>query len=163
MAEFQRQKLTTIPPHGPLPVTVPGCVDGWFELHGRFGSMPMKQVLEPAATYAEKGFPVSEVIAFYWERGAKKLKKQPGFAEVFLPDGKAPAKGERFRNPALAKTLRRLGEEGRDVFYRGEIAETIDAFMKENKGFLSYEDLAAHKSEWVDPVSTNYRGYDLCI
>ena len=161
LEEFQRQKLDSIPATGPLPVTVPGCVDGWFELHKKFGRLPMSQVLEPAAQYAEKGFPLSEVIAFYWDRGGKKLKEEPGFAEVFLPQGRAPRKGEIFRNPALAKTLRVLGQKGRDEFYQGAIARTIDAFMKEHDGFLSYEDLANHQSEWVTPVSTNYRGYTL--
>ena len=161
LEEFQRQKLDSIPATGPLPVTVPGCVDGWFELHKKFGRLPMSQVLEPAAQYAEKGFPLSEVIAFYWDRGGQKLKEEPGFAEVFLPQGRAPRKGEIFRNPALAKTLRVLGQKGRDEFYQGAIARTIDAFMKEHDGFLSYEDLANHQSEWVTPVSTNYRGYTL--
>lgn len=161
LEEFRRRKLDSIPATGPLPVTVPGCVDGWFELHQKFGRMPMNQVLEPAAQYAEKGFPLSEVIAWYWDRGGRKLKDEPGFAEVYLPQGRAPGKGEIFRNPALAKTLRLLGQKGRDEFYRGGIARTIDTFMKEQGGFLSYEDLANHRSEWVTPVSTSYRGYTL--
>ena len=152
---------TRIPALGPLPVSVPGCVDGWFELHGKFGKLPMKQVLKPAVDYAREGFPVSELIAYYWQRSAKVLRDYPGFSETFLINGRAPSKGEIFRNPLLANTLERIGNEGRDVFYKGEIAKVIDTYMKKNKGFLSYEDLATHKSEWVEPVSVDYRGYKL--
>ncbi len=159
--EFRKRNLDAIPATGPLPVTVPGCVDGWFELHQKFGRLSMDQVLEPAARYAEEGFPLSEVIAWYWDRGGQKLKDEAGFAEVFLPEGRAPRKGEIFRNPALARTLRTLGQKGRDEFYRGDMARTIDRFMKEQGGFLRYEDLANHRSEWVTPVSTDYRGYTL--
>lgn len=160
MEEFKKRELTSIPSLGPLPVSVPGCVDGWFELHGRFGKLPMKQVLSPAIKYAEEGFPVSELIAYYWSRSSG-LKRYPGFEETFLREGRAPRKGEIFKNPMLASTLRRLAEEGRDVFYKGEFAKIIDKFMKENDGFLSYEDLALHQSEWVQPVSYDYRGYKL--
>ncbi len=158
---FKKLGLKHIPPHGPLPVTVPGCVDGWFELHRRFGKLPMDRILAPAVRYAREGFPVSELIAYYWERGARTLKDWPGFKETFMPNGRAPRKGEIFRNPNLANTLERIGKQGRDVFYKGEFARTMDAFMKRVGGFLSYEDLAAHRSEWVEPVSTNYRGYDV--
>lgn len=150
----------SIPSLGPLPVSVPGCVDGWFELHGKFGKLSMAENLAPAIGYAKDGFPVSELIAYYWNRSAF-LKRYPGFEATFLRDGKAPAKGEIFRNPMLASTLEKLAENGRDEFYKGSIAKTIDAFMKEHGGYLSYEDLASHKSEWVEPVSTNYRGYDV--
>ena len=149
-----------IPPLGPLPVSVPGCVDGWFELHSRFGKMPMKQVLAPAIQYCREGFPVSELIAYYWDR-SKFLARFPGFETTFLPDGKAPKKGQIFRNELLGNTLEKLAESGRDEFYKGDIARTIDRFMKQHGGYLSYEDLASHRSEWVEPVSTNYRGYDL--
>ncbi|QEG20651.1 gamma-glutamyltransferase [Mariniblastus fucicola] len=150
----------SIPALGPLPVSVPGCVDGWFELHKKFGQLPMADNLAPAIRYAKEGFPVSELIAYYWGRSAF-LKRYPGFEATFLRDGKAPAKGEIFRNPMLASTLEKLAEKGRDEFYQGSIAKTIDAFMKQHGGYLSYEDLAAHKSEWVEPVATNYRGYDV--
>ncbi|MEC9117506.1 MAG: gamma-glutamyltransferase, partial [Planctomycetota bacterium] len=150
--EFERLSLKTIPATGPLPITVPGCVDGWFELHRKFGRLPMADVLEPAAKYAEEGFPLSEVIAWAWKRGGEKLKDQPGFAEVFMPEGRAPGKGEVFRNPALAKTLRTLGHKGRDEFYRGEMAKAIAKFVQDQEGFLGYEDLAQHQSEWVEPV-----------
>lgn len=150
-----------IPPFGPLPVSVPGAVDGWFELHGRFGRVPMRAVLAPAIRYAREGFPLTEVIAYYWGRNVERIGEYPGFAEVFMPGGRAPAKGEIFRNPALANTYERLVEGGRDAFYRGEIARTIADYMQANGGFLAYEDLAAHRSEWVDPVAVNYRGYDV--
>lgn len=158
---FQEQGLESIPSHGPLPVTVPGAVDGWFELHGRFGKLPMQQVLAPAIRYAKEGFPVSELIAYYWQRSVPTLEGWAGFREVFMPNGRAPEKGEIFRNPALAATLQKIADGGRDVFYRGEIARTIDAFMKREGGFLSYRDLAEHTSEWVEPVSTDYRGFDV--
>jgi len=161
LEHFQRLKLDKIPAYGPLPVSVPGCVDGWFELHGRFGKLPMADVLAPAIEYAERGFPLSELIAHYWDLSVGRLSKWPGFVEQFTIDGRAPRKGEVFRNPNLGRTLRRLAKGGRDVFYRGEIAKEIDAYMKEVGGFLSYEDLAAHQSEWVEPVSVNYRGYDV--
>lgn len=157
---LQSLNLKSIPSLGPLPISVPGCVDGWFELHGKFGRLPMNDVLAPAIGYAEQGFPVSEVIAYYWQ-GGRRLRRIAGFADVYLPNGQAPRKGEIFRNPALAATLRTIGQQGRDAFYKGEIARTIDTFMKENQGFLAYEDLANHRSEWVQPVSINYRGYDV--
>ncbi|MDX1999434.1 MAG: gamma-glutamyltransferase [Thermoanaerobaculia bacterium] len=161
LEEFQRRGLTSVPPYGPLPVSVPGCVDGWFELHAKFGKLSMAEVLAPAIRYAREGFPVSELIAYYWEKGGARLKSYPGFADTYLPGGRAPRKGEIFKNPNLARTLETLGREGRDAFYRGDIARTIDRYMKANGGFLSYEDLAAHRSEWITPVSTNYRGFDV--
>jgi gamma-glutamyltranspeptidase/glutathione hydrolase len=161
LEEFRRRGLESIPAYGPLPVSVPGAVDGWFELHGRFGRLPMEQILAPAIEYAREGFPVSEVIAAAWNGGAQNLKDWPGFADVYMPGGHAPVKGEIFRNPLLANTLEAIAQEGRDVFYKGHIARAIDAYMERVGGFLSYEDLAAHTSEWVDPVSTNYRGYDV--
>jgi gamma-glutamyltranspeptidase/glutathione hydrolase len=151
----------SIPAYGPLPVSVPGCVDGWFELHGRFGSMEMNSILQPAIHYATEGFPLTELIAYYWAGGARGLSRFPNVADVYMPGGKAPQKGEIFKNPLLANTLETIAKEGRDAFYKGEIARTIDKFMKEQGGFLSYEDLASHTSEWVEPVSTNYRGYDV--
>ncbi len=150
-----------IPGIGPLPITVPGCVDAWFALHARFGRLPMREILAPAIRYAREGFPVTEVIAEAWERNGKLLAGQPGFSEQFLPGGRAPKKGERFRSPGLARTLERLAEEGRDVFYSGEIARKIAEFVQASGGFLSREDLAAHRSEWVEPLSTSYRGYDV--
>lgn len=158
---FKENGYESIPPRGVLPLSVPGAVDGWFELHDRFGQLDMENVLQPAINYAELGFPVTEVIAYYMGRNAAVLADQPGFADVFMKDGDAPEKGERFKNPDLANTYKLLANEGRDAFYKGKIARTIDAFVEKHGGFLSYEDLAEHESTWVNPVSTNYRGYDL--
>lgn len=158
---FRERGITRIPSFGPLPVTVPGAVDGWFELHGRFGRLPMAEVLAPAIHYAQSGFPVTEVIAHYWRINVGRLASYPGFRETFMPGGRAPAKGEMFANPRLAETYRKLASGGRDAFYKGEIARTIDAYMQANGGLLAYADLAAHRSEWVEPVSANYRGYDV--
>lgn len=158
---FKENGYDQIPAYGPLPVSVPGCVDGWCELNKRFGSMEMDQILQPAIGYAREGFPVTELIAYFWAGNARSLSRYPNVAEVYMPNGKAPAKGEIFKNPYLANTLEKIARGGRDAFYSGEIAKTIDAFMKEQGGFLSYEDLANHTSEWVEPVSSNYRGYDV--
>lgn len=158
---FKKKGYEKIPSFGPLPVSVPGCVDGWFEMHEKFGKLPMKEILQPAIEYAENGFPVSELIAYYIKRSSRFFSKFPGFKETYMPSGKAPEKGEIFKNPDLAETLKKIAEGGRDVFYKGEIAEIIDATIKRSGGFLSYEDLASHKSEWVQPVSTNFRGYDV--
>ncbi len=159
--EHLQKQGKTIPPRGPLPVSVPGCVDGWFELHGRFGRLPMKQVLAPAIGYARDGHPVAEVIADAWARSVPVLSRWPGFPEQFTVNGRAPAKGEIWKNPGLARTLEKIAEGGRDAFYKGDIARTIADYMKAQGGFLSYEDLAAHRGEWVAPVSTRYRGYDV--
>ncbi len=157
---FKENGIDKIPSYGPLPVSVPGCVDGWFELHEKFGKTPMNEVLQPAVNYARNGFPLTETIAYYWNRSSF-LKRYPGFEEIFFPGGNAPKKGEIFKNPYLASTLELIGKEGRDVFYKGEIAEKIVAYMKENGGFLSMKDFQDHSSEWVEPISTNYRGYDV--
>ncbi|HSV89113.1 MAG TPA: gamma-glutamyltransferase [Bacteroidales bacterium] len=150
-----------IPQRGPLTVSVPGAVDGWFEMHRKFGRLPMSDVLQPAIDYAINGFPVTELIAYYLGRSAGVLSRFPNFKETFMPTGRMPKKGEIFRNPFLANTYRILATQGRDAFYKGEIARVIDRHMRENGGFLSFEDLAAHSSEWIEPVSTNYRGYDV--
>ena len=158
---FKENEIEKIPSYGPLPVSVPGCVDGWFEMHDMFGSLQMKDILQPAITYARDGFPVTEVIAYYLKRETELLKDYPNIKEVYMPGGKAPSKGEIFRNPYLANTLDKIAKGGRNEFYRGTIAKAIDAFMKHNGGFLTYDDLARHHSEWVEPVSTSYRGYDV--
>jgi gamma-glutamyltranspeptidase/glutathione hydrolase len=159
--ELKKTGSRTIPPRGPLPVSVPGTVDGWFELHGRFGKLPMRDVLAPAIRYAREGFPVTEVIAEGWARNAQLLKDFPNFAATFMPAGRAPAKGEIFRNPLLADTLSAISAGGRDAFYEGDIARRIEKYMRANGGYLTAADLAAHRSEWVEPVSTNYRGHDV--
>ncbi|WP_237065956.1 gamma-glutamyltransferase [Microbulbifer guangxiensis] len=158
---FADNGLERIPSHGPLPVSVPGAVDGWFELHGEFGRLPMSEILQPAIDYAETGFPVTQLVAYYWNRSVPRLQEFPGFTETFMPGGRAPREGELFRNPRLAKTYQRIAEGGREAFYKGDIAREIANYMKANGGFLSYEDMASHQSEWVEPVSTNYRGYDV--
>ncbi|NBC08427.1 MAG: gamma-glutamyltransferase [Bacteroidetes bacterium] len=161
---FVQEGYDKIPPLGPLPVSVPGCVDGWFELHSKFGKLSMDEILAPAIAYAENGFPVSELIAYYMQRSVPYYIRQgfPNVAETYTVDGEnAPGKGDIFKNPKLASTYRKLAAGGRDAFYKGDIARTIADFIQAQGGFLSYEDLASHESEWVEPVSTNYRGYDV--
>jgi len=160
--ELDQLNRHDLPPYGMLPISVPGAVDGWFELHDKFGKLPMKQVLAPAISYAENGFPVTELIAYYWQLSVPRLSPQPGaFAESFTIDGKAPRKGQIFKNPDLANTYRTLAAKGRDAFYKGEIARKIDAFMKDNGGYLRYEDFAKHTSDWVEPLGVDYKGYTL--
>src|SRR6059036_860584 len=163
-AELAKLRRETIPPTGMLPISVPGTVDAWAELHKRFGKLKLSDDLAPAIRNAEEGFPVTELIAYYWAFGPRLYKGLPGaFLETYTLDGKGrtPAKGDIFKNPALAKTLRLIGEKGRDVFYKGEIADKIDAFMRASGGFLRKIDFEKHTSTWVEPVSTNYRGYDV--
>jgi gamma-glutamyltranspeptidase/glutathione hydrolase len=148
----------TVPVHSPYAWTVPGCADAWFALHKRFGRLPMKELLAPTIAYAREGVPVPQVIAGSWARSVAPFKDKPGFAEVFLPGGKAPAEGEPFANPALAHTLELLAVGGRDAFYEGEIAEKIVAYSRKEGGFFSAEDFARHTSEWQQPISTTYRG-----
>jgi gamma-glutamyltranspeptidase/glutathione hydrolase len=158
---FKEQGMTKIPAYGPLPVSVPGAVDGWFELNTKFGSMPMSDILAPSIDYAKKGFPVTELIAWYMQRSVPRLSQYKGFKETYMPNGKAPVKGQIFTNQNLAATYEKIASGGRDAFYKGDIARVIAAYMKEQGGFLGYEDLAEHTSEWVEPVSANYRGYDV--
>ena len=161
LAEFQRRGLKEIPATGPLPVSVPGAVDGWFALHDRFGRKPMADNLAPAIRYAREGHPVAEVIAYYWDRSVPRLSKYPGFTEQFTIDGHAPRKGQMWKNPNLADTLQKIADGGRDAFYKGDVARTIGDYFKANGGYLSYQDMADHHGEWVEPVSSNYRGYDV--
>jgi gamma-glutamyltranspeptidase/glutathione hydrolase len=161
LEEFQRRGLESIPPYGVLPISVPGCVDGWFELHERFGRLPMDRVLAPAIRYAREGFPLSELIAHYWNLSVKARADQPNFLATFTRDGRAPTKGETWTNEALARTYEILARDGRDAFYRGELAAVIARTVQEAGGFLSADDLAAHRSEWVEPVSASYRGVDV--
>ncbi|MBW6490058.1 MAG: gamma-glutamyltransferase [Lentimicrobium sp.] len=160
---FRQQKIDKIPAYGPLPLSVPGCVDGWFELHNRFGKLTINEILTPAIGYAENGFPVTELVAYYLKRGVSMhASRFPNVLETYTLDGKTvPQKGDIFKNPHLANTYRKLIEGGRNAFYKGEIAQAIATFIKEQGGFLSYNDMASHNSEWVEPVSVNYRGYDV--
>ena len=160
-AVFAERGLHQIPKFGPLPVSVPGAVDGWFALHDKFGKLSMSALLTPSIKYAREGFPVSEIIAYYWQMNQERIGHYDGFAETFLIDGKVPQKGDVFKNPGLAVTYEKIATGGRDAFYKGDIARTIDAYMKSQGGFLSYQDLSSHTSEWVEPVSANYRGYDV--
>jgi gamma-glutamyltranspeptidase / glutathione hydrolase len=153
--------LTRIPAVGPLCVTVPGCVDAWYRLHERWGELPMPAVLAPAIRYAREGFPVSELVAHEWAENAERLGEFEGFRQQFLREGRAPRKGEVFKNPNLARTLEALAAEGREWFYRGPIAEVVEKAFDELGGFLCVEDFAEHRSDWVDPVSTHYRGYEV--
>ncbi|UOY06342.1 gamma-glutamyltransferase [Muricauda sp. SCSIO 64092] len=162
---FEKEGMEKIQSHGPLPVSVPGAVDGWFELHQKFGSRPMTEILAPAIGYAEKGFPLTELIAWYMQRTVPFFESKgfPNIEDTYKSQngGKLPNEGEVYKNPYLADTYRKIAKGGRDAFYKGDIAKTIGKFIKEQGGFLSAKDLAAHKSEWVEPVSINYRGYDV--
>src|SRR5258707_3838732 len=163
-AELDKLNRKTIPPQGMLPISMPGCVDAWAELHKKFGKLKLSDDLAPAIRYAEEGFPVTELIAYYWAFGPRLYKGLPGaFLETYTLDGKGrtPAKGDIFKNPGLAKTLRLIGEKGRDALYKGEIADKIDEFMRANGGFLRKDDFENHTSTWVEPVSTKYPGYDV--
>ena len=165
LAYFEKEGMTKIPSLGPLPVSVPGAVDGWFELHQKFGSKPMSEILAPAIDYAEKGFPLTELIAWYMQRSIPYYQSKgfPNIEDTYISQngGNLPNEGEIYKNPYLANTYRKIAQGGRDAFYKGDIAKTIGTFIKEQGGFLSAKDLAAHKSEWVEPVSVNYRGYDV--
>ena len=161
-----------IPLLGTLPVSVPGTVSGWYKLHERFGSRSMAQNLAPAIRYARTGFPLSQVIAYYWQGNVDAFRANSdrlpddNWKETYLVEGedgemRAPRHGEMFRNPDLANTLETIAEGGRDAFYEGEIAQTIDAYMERIGGHLRLEDLQDHEANWVDPVSVDYRGVEV--
>ncbi|MFN9743361.1 MAG: gamma-glutamyltransferase [Acidobacteriota bacterium] len=159
---FRARGLKSIPGNGPLSISVPGCVDGWAEMHRKFGKLPWGTILKPAIEYARNGFPVSEQVAFDWEFYGRSYRDQSAnFREVYTIEGRIPVKGDVFRNPLLAASLEKIARGGRDAFYKGEIARVIDAYCKREGCFLTEADLAAHTSDWVEPVSTNYRGYDV--
>ena len=158
---FKENDFKSIPAYGPLPVSVPGCVDGWFELHEKFGKIKMRDILSPTIKYAEDGFPVSELVSYYMKNASNNFKEYPNFKETYYINDSTPKKGQIFKNPDLAKTLRVIAKKGKEGFYEGEVANSIANFIQDQGGFLSYDDLKNHKSEWIDPVSTNYRGYDV--
>jgi gamma-glutamyltranspeptidase/glutathione hydrolase len=160
-AFFAQKKLKEIPTKGPLSWSVPGCVDGWAELNKRFGSMSLADVLAPSIAHAEQGFPVTEIIARGWKNSVKLLKAQPDAARTYLPEGRAPAAGELFKNPYLGATYRALALGGRDAFYKGSIAREIVAFSDKNGGLFTLKDFEDHTSTWVQPVSTSYRGHEV--
>ena len=161
LQHFRDLGLKGIPYLGPLTVSVPGAVDGWYELHERYGRLPMADLLAPAISYAEQGFPVTQFIANLWEENVESRQEFAGVKEIYMPGGAAPKTGDIFRNPNLANTYKKIAAGGRDAFYKGDIAKTIDAYMAEHGGFLTVEDLAKHTSEWVTPLAINYRGYDV--
>tara|TARA_Y100001936_G_scaffold3217_1_gene3015 strand:+ start:483 stop:2162 length:1680 start_codon:yes stop_codon:yes gene_type:complete len=155
------KNLKKIPSYGPLPVTVPGAVAGWKELHDKFGNLPFKNLFQEAIKYSENGFPVTEVVAYYLDLSAQRFNSYPNFKEVWMPTGETPKKGDIFKNPQLASTYKKIANSGGKDFYDGEIAEEIVRFINEQGGYFSIDDLKNYKPEWVDPVSTNYRGYDI--
>ncbi len=158
---FRRDNVTEMPYGGILSVTVPGVVDGWSEVLARHGTIPLARALAPAIEYARDGFPVSEIIADQWASSAEALAGDPATAATFLPGGRAPTHGEIFSNPNLAKSLEVIAEGGRDAFYMGPIAKVIVAESEKRRGLLEAEDFADHQSNWVEPIKTNYRGYDV--
>ena len=160
---FKEKGYAKIPSHGPLPVTVPGCVDAWFELHNKFGKLDMAEILQPAIEYAEQGFPMTELIGYYFQRSISFYVQQgyPNIRETYVRDGKVAGKGDIFKNPDLAETYRKIATVGRDVFYKGTIAKQIADFIQSQGGFLDETDMKNHHSEWVRPVSTTYRGVEV--
>ena len=156
---FAKKGIKTIPDSGMEPITVPGAFDGWVTLLDKYGTMKLAELLAPAIDYAENGYPVMEKSAADWADSVAKLKRTPAAASNYLVDGRAPRPGEIFRQRNLARTFRTLARGGRDAFYRGEIARAIVDYCEKNGGFLSMRDFAEHKTDWVEPISTDYRGY----
>jgi gamma-glutamyltranspeptidase / glutathione hydrolase len=161
LAEFKRRGLQRIPLRGELSVSVPGVVDGWHELLSKHGTRTMAQALEPAIRYAREGYAVSEIIADQWKSVESLLARDPNAAAAFLTNGKAPAPGDVMKNPALAASLELIAKEGRDAFYKGALAKAIADDMQRRNGYLTANDLADHRSDWVEPLSVTYRGYQM--
>ena len=160
--DFIKEKgLDRIPAYGPLPVTVPGAVAGWASLHKKFGKKDFKSLFDEAIFYAESGFPVSELIAYYLKNSSERFKDYPNFAETWMVNGKTPSKGEIFKNTDLANTYKLVATSYGDDFYNGSIANKITSFIQSQGGLLTNEDMSNYSPEWVTPVSTNYRGYDV--
>ena len=160
--EYLKQKGTLqMPQAGIDSVTVPGAVDGWAKAHARFGRLPWKDLFTPAIYYAEHGYPVPEIIHDFWQDDEQALKQTPEAERLFLPGGKVPEVGEMFANPDLGKTLRLIAENGRDVFYRGEIAQSIVSTSAALRGTMQADDLSDFSAEWVEPISINYRGWQI--
>ncbi len=158
---FAARGLDRIPGRGILSVSVPGVIDGWAELLSRHGTITLERALAPAIRYAREGYAVSEIIAHQWQGSARTLADDPAAASTFLPEGEPPATGQLFRNPNLAASLELIARDGRDAFYRGDIARAIVADSKARDGLFELRDFAEHRSDWVDPISTDYRGYDV--
>jgi len=159
--EYAKRGQTRMPGTGVLSVTVPGVVEGWSELLSKYGTLPLAKAVAPAIGYARNGYAVSEIISGQWKASEKKLAADPVTAATFLPNGHPPQPGEIFANPHLAATLEAVGKGGRDAFYKGPIARAIVADMKTRDGLLDERDFADHKADWVEPISTSYRGYDV--
>jgi len=158
---FQENNLSEYPEFGPLPVTVPGAVAGWSELHKKFGKLPIDHLFKPTIAYAREGFPVTETIAYYFALNKQRFQDYPNFKEVWMANGDVPKTGEIFKNPALGNTLETLADKGLSEFYTGDIARITADFIQAQGGFLSYDDLAGYRPEWVQPISTDYRGYEV--
>jgi len=158
---FASRQLTRIPNSGVLSITVPGVVDGWSELLSKYGTISLSKAVAPAIEYARTGYPVSEIISGQWKNSERKLAADAAAAATFLPGGHAPRPGEVFANPNLAATLQKIAAAGRDAFYRGPIARAIAADMKQRDGLLDERDFAEHTADWIDPISTSYRGYEV--
>jgi len=158
---FQENNLSEYPEFGPLPVTVPGAVAGWSELHKKFGKLPIDHLFKPTIAYAREGFPVTETIAYYFTLNKQRFQDYPNFKEVWMANGDVPKTGEIFKNPALGNTLETLADKGLSEFYTGDIARITADFIQAQGGFLSYDDLAGYRPEWVQPISTDYRGYEV--
>jgi gamma-glutamyltranspeptidase/glutathione hydrolase len=160
--EYLKQKgILQMPQAGIDSVTVPGAVDGWAKAHARFGKVPWKDLFSPAIYYAEHGYPVPELIHDFWEGDAQTLKQTPEAERIFFPGGKAPEVGEMFANPDLGKTLGLIADGGRDVFYRGEVAQSIVSTSAALGGTMQADDLADFSAEWVEPISITYRGWKI--
>jgi gamma-glutamyltranspeptidase/glutathione hydrolase len=153
--------MTVMPHRGWDSVTVPGAVSAWVDLSTRFGKLPFADLFEPAIRYAADGYMVSPTISRLWAKQAPELKSQPGYAQAFMPNGRAPAAGEKFSFPDQAKTLKRIAETKGEAFYQGDLAGKIVAWAKEKGGAMTLEDLAAHRNDWVEPIGMDYRGYRL--
>ena len=160
-AEYATRGVTEMPTRGPLVVDVPGVVEGWHQLLKRFGTIDLGTALAPAIAFARDGFPVAELVANDWIANEATLAADPPTAATFLPNGAPPKMGEIFANPRLARSLDAIAKEGRDAFYTGSIARAIVADMRSRNGLLDLRDFADHQADWVEPISTNYRGYDV--
>ena len=158
---IKNQGLDKIPAYGPLPVTVPGAVAGWVALHKKFGSADFNGIFNNAISYAENGFPVSELVAYYLEGSANRFKNYPNFSNVWMKNGRTPDKGEIFTNKELATTYKKIASSYGQDFYSGDIAKSIADFIQSQGGLLTIKDLANFEPEWIEPVSSNYRGYDI--
>jgi gamma-glutamyltranspeptidase/glutathione hydrolase len=160
--EFCRQSdFEEMPQRGIHSVTVPGAVHGWSTLLNAYGAMKLRDVLQSAIQYSEEGFPVAELAAESWHESENRLKTDEGAAANYLVNGRAPKAGEIFKNPRMGRTLRQIGDEGADFFYKGDIAKKIVSCSEKKGGHFTLKDFADHRADWVEPITANYRGYDI--